>query len=335
MRFFAFILSLFLLLPSCRKGEVNSPSEDVAKEPVEVRFSSGIETIVTQYSLGRAPIEGETLPVGLNVGIFGIKAKSSNWGNYNITSLTQKNLNNEKYTVYDGGVLFQNKIAEYPTKDTGYDGLVFYGYHPYMEDVTDKYYDFMRDSYYIPVTLDYKDMSNSVDYLYTGRKEQLTPTGDHTVTLSFKHAMGRIRFIFEKTTSDAILEGLAISAYCGVEGKMFIDTGDCIPNDYEKTQYRYVVNKNMNSENDIIVDFMLYPDIDISQITCYINSKPYTLYTQSSSKKINLTKGEIVEMYVKFSPKEVKVEGNIIGWGNQGVVDNVNIDEETGEVTHE
>ena len=328
MKLILFIILLSVLLPSCRKGEVpNSSDSNTDENPVEVKFSSGITATVEENPLGRAPIDGESLLVDSNVGIFGIKAKSSNWDNYTITSSAQKNLQNAEYQVYDQGRLYQRYIAEYPTKDSQFDGLVFYGYYPYMSDVMN-YYDFWNDTYYVPVSLSKNDMSSTPDYLFTGRINQKTPKDDDFILpLVFKHALARIKFTFNRTTSDVNVDGIVVSADCSVDGKMLISTGETIPDDTSTQLYRYFINKNLNRDERVIADFLLFPGAKVNFIQCIIDSKTYPLYVGTNLDEIKLEQGKVINITINFSPKEANFTGILQGWEDNGENQDVNIEE--------
>lgn len=358
MRYIVLIISLFLLLPSCRKGEApssSSPSDsnsDVTKSPVEVRFTSGIRVDVNQTLGTRAPITGNVIPKDSTVGMIAIYADVNQAStNYNLEKLINKKakahelIQNAEYHVYDdNGSLSQKYIAEYPSGTSEYNGLAFYGYAPRSEKLytlyTNKY------SYYIPTYLDMEDMSKTPDYLYTGQFVVKTPDKTETVYLPFKHALGRIRF---NITTDNIALGakvkeIIVAADCDPNGKLFIEDGVCVT-DYTygdesfASEFVYKIDKEIG--NGISADFMLYPGTKVFSIKCAIytgdvitENDYYEIYPKPNQPEIVIQQGVYNTINVGFSPKEVQIGGNVSAWVEQGT-DNVNIDQETGEVTHE
>lgn len=343
-----YLILVLTLLSSCRKREVPSVSEPAKEKPVEVSFSSGINVAVESSS--RVPFEGSTLPVNSEVGVFGILADTSYPEDYTIEQLMNGNaipqdyLYNEEYVVTsENGDMQQKYIAIYPTKDSGYDGLCFYAYYPHDPEII---YNPSEEgtTYLLPVTLNSNSMEESVDYLYTGQVVQQTPVASQKTVLPFKHALGRLKFAFN-TTNDKILSKVTeihVYANCSPKGVMSIEDGTCVP-DNTKASVRYKYNLNeiiTGSEPFLTADFMLFPNVRINTIYCFISTEDgeavrYQLYSYNTSvNKINLEAGQFTKISVNFTPKEVQLTGDVSTWIEQGT-DNVNIDEETGEVTHE
>ncbi len=335
-----------MLLPSCRKGEVpSSPSTDAGQnqtpgtddkeeEAVQVRFTSFVSIKVKDGYTTRAPIEENVLPPGAEVGIYGVKANSSNWNEYGITDELQAHLNNDRYTVQEDNSMKPDYIAEYPKKDSGYDGLVFYAYYPYSDKT--KYNSYYK-SYLVPVTIKMNDMASTEDYLYAERKEQLTPTDNTPVTLFFKHALGRVRFLFKNTPSKAMLYSVAVTADSPTSGYMKVDTGEILYDESDKVSTTFTYNvgevgKDL-AEGDVVVDFMLFPGANITKIECNINSI-FESYPLNLSKPIELEAGVIVPVEITFTPLSVGLDNQLDEWKVSTSDDmKFGIDEETGTVT--
>lgn len=343
-----YLILILTLLSSCRKREVPSVSKPDNEKTVEVSFASGINVAVE--SLSRVPFEGSTLPVNSEVGVFGILADTSYPEDYTIEQLMNGNaspqdyLYNEEYVVMsENGDMQQKYIAIYPTKDSGYDGLCFYAYYPHDPDVIYNPSD-EGTTYMLPVTLKSNSMEESVDYLYTGQVVQKTPDSSQKTVLPFKHALSRLKFTFN-TTNDKILSKVTeihVYANCSPNGVMSIEDGTCVPDKTNASvRYKYNLNEIITStEPFLTADFMLFPNVRINNIYCFIsteNSEPvkYQLYSyNTSANKINLEAGRFTKISVNFTPEEVQLSGSLSTWFEQGT-DNVNIDQETGEVTHE
>lgn len=342
MRLLLIIVSFILLLPSCRKGEVpSSPPANVEdgdrNESIEVKFSSDISASIEEMRLGRAPIEGENMPKDSLIGIYGIPALQSELEKYTIKSPKQVNLSNAKYKVYDNGVLKQSNYAEYPN-DSKYDGLLIYAYYPWTSNVgSDWTYGPVLD-----IDLQSESMENSTDYMVVNRLFAPTPKGltiGQYVNLEFKHALGRLKFVFNKTNSDAVLNGIEVFANSSVAGQLIFESGECIPDDNtSENTFRYNCDKNLNSDENLVFDFLLFPGVQVNKIQCYITTertKPYVIYdrNQSPSKEITLKQGEYTTITVGFSPKETLLSSMVHDWQSSGNDKNVSIDEATGEVT--
>lgn len=344
MRLLLIIVSFILLLPSCRKGEVpSSPPTDVEdsdiNESIEVKFSSDISASIEEMSLGRAPIEGETMPKEAKVGIYGIPALQSELDKYTIKSPKQANLSNAEYMVYDNGVLKQSNdvYAEYPN-DSKYDGLLIYAYYPWTSNIG-------SDWTYGPVLnidLESENMENSVDYMVVNRRFAPTPKGiaiGQYVELEFKHALGRLKFVFNKTSSDAVLNGIEVFANSSVSGKLILESGECIPEDNTtENTFRYNCNKKLNSDENLFFDFLLFPGVQINKIQCYITTdktKSYVIYDKNltSSQEITLEQGKYTTITVNFSPKEALLSSRVTDWQSSNNDKNYSIDEESETVT--
>ena len=349
MRFIILIISLFLLLPSCRKGEVPSSSTDSEQDtntgentnPVEVRFNASIKASVDELLSSRVALDA--LPIREHVGIFGVLANSNGdvengWKGYTIRDSKQDNLNNAQYRIEEGGKLTQSGLAQYPKGDTSYDGLVFYAYYPYtptseLPPSRDK----------INVLLKSSNMSESTDYLVADRVFSKTPTDANygSVSLTFNHVLSRIMVNISTTFNNATLTDIYISTNASPEGVLYLEDGTCKPNklyDSPDDARLYYYGSNLSyslSKEGTIFDFMIYPDIEVYGIYCEIDGVTYQIYNYETAPiKIEPKKGKIVKVNVSYVPMEASFVSSVSQWEED--TDNVmdfEIDQESGEVT--
>lgn len=331
---------LLALLPSCRKGEVpaTTPPEqpDTGDTGVEVRFSAGVTaSVVEQASFSRAPFDGNFLPEGKQVGVFGLLANINEDGSYTggeaLNKNVQENLSNACYTVTDeSGNMAQDNIAKYPDGG-GYNGLVFYGYYPYSSSLQNIGAT-VEGNRGVPVELGEQNCDSEFDYLYTGpiaKKVTLNP-----VNLSFKHALARIQFNLSSTTTSAtkVYNIAAITESPFAETRlMSIKNGDIVDKSTStRDYYQYSMQDGgellPSASTPLVADLMVYPGIKITSFELQIGEKYYTLNTS-----ILPIKGTKTIVNVSFSPIQVSFTQSIAEWGTQGVT-NATIDEESGEV---
>lgn len=349
MRLLILIISVFLLLPSCRKGEVpssppsnstednNTSGGDIDDERAkEITFTAGLSASIEQYNGSRAPIEGNTLPVGGKVGIWGVYADKEIWSIYPdayriYISGSQATMTNAEYEIRENNKLYQKYLAQYPTKDSGFNGLVVYGYYPYTENYS---YD-LNDKCFIKTTLDNLNMANTTDYLYVVRKFYETPSDDNTVaTLEFKHALSRIHFNFNKTTTDVVLNKISVVAKSSLDGYLYVEDAKCVAANYNQVSALNMDcnNINLNTDEKVEYDYLLYPDTQIISITCYFNGEVEGKLLPGVSG-LTLEAGKFVNININYSPKEAIVDGNLSVWEDSNTNMDFEIDEETGDVT--
>ena len=350
MRLLSIILFLLVLLPSCRKGEAPSYDDsDNGEKPKYVWFSSGISVDVQSDVLGRSAIDGTRLDINSEIGVFGIKTTESEQATLGDrikgNAECQEYLENVKYIVEtEAGTLQQQNLAQWPNKSSGYEGLSFYAYYPYDLKVMRKNiqgHPEIEDSYYSEITLKNSDMSKTMDYLYTGKIYENTPSGETNskVQLLFKHALSRIKFEIESTRSGVSTHvyKIVVNANCGKDGKFYIADGTCKPNSNNSLDYTYILNKDLTYGNNIQADFLLYPNVEINYIDLYINSEydSFTIYDNYEDEQIyTLGNGKYLTYKIKFSPKYVDVVDEVSKWDPSPEDDvNISIDGETGTVT--
>ena len=337
---------LLVLLPSCRKGEVpaTTPPEqpDTGDTGVEVRFSAGVTASAEELtSVSRAPFE-EYIPRGSQIGVFGIPATIRTASDYTLNGALvggpQENLENALYTVNsDEGDMSQENEAKYPDSDSGSNGLVFYGYYPYTSlsslSFTSDY-----TGYTMKTSLPKDNMEDATDYLFTGAIPQQVTL--NAVNLKFQHALGRLLFKVSSSNpeSPATIEKITIAAMCNPEGTMNITTGEITPKNKSLNVYHYQLDNQAlpDKDNALVADFMLYPNITITQIDVTIQTagkaaSPYTIYRDAdATKKIVPQQGKVYVFNVSFSPKTVAVSNSVASWGTQGET-SINVEEETEE----
>lgn len=333
MRVVFFIISILLLLPSCRKGEVPSSSTDTSQDtedtsPIEVHLSTNLLISVENQSFGRAPIDGSQLPEGGFVGVYGVLANESQLGSININNETEPTLKNAKYKVYADGSLGEN-YAEYPMD---YDGLMLYAYYPYSENLMAKGNDMIER-----ITLPNTEMENAVDYLYIEPFFKETPENsfnNETVKLKFKHALSLIRLNFLKSTSSVRISDVVVYVNASPGGMFYVNNGNCYPNNKNSNTYSF--NKSADLiYGDFTLDLLMYPGVEVEKIACWVNDLSYvTIYNASTvtdDKIINLVKGERVTINFKYAPKNLSFTNSLEIWGDSDQMDFEF--EETGTVT--
>lgn len=337
---------LLALLPSCRKGEVpaTTPPEqpDTGDTGVEVRFSAGVTASAEELtSVSRAPFE-EYIPRGSQIGVFGIPATIRTASDYTLNGALvggpQDNLENALYTVNsDEGDMTQENEAKYPEPDSGSNGLVFYGYYPYTPlsslSFTSDY-----SGYTMETSLPQKNMEAATDYLFTGAIPQVVTL--NAVNLKFQHALGRLLFKISSSNPEnpATIEKISIAAMSNSQGIMNIATGEITPKNKNLNIYHYQLNNQVlpGKDNALVADFMLYPQITITQIdvTIQTEGKPasaYTIYRDvTATKKIIPEQGKVYVFNVSFSPKTVAVSNTIESWEIQGEA-SIDIEEKNEE----
>ena len=354
---------MFLLLPSCRKGEVpSSPpvdsgqnqGDDNEETPIEVRFSSGITASVEGTMLSRAALGDDFYTNESKVGVYAMLAKSSDPDYYCFQNVFndvtfQTNFDNALYTVYEDKSMKQDNIAQYPLASTPYDGLAIYGYYPYSELILNPYSEDFGDyasfqtligeSFYLPMELPLNNMEDAVDYLYTGKLKQndsgiiLRPTGDTNpdVQMSFKHALGLVKFIFKtnSSTENVKVDKVEVGAACESKALMNIEDGSCVLKKRTyPTKYVYNVSDVISQSKTVEADFLMYPGIKLSGIYCYIavNGGESVKYPINVSS-ITLEPGRYATITVNFSPKETNLVSNLEVWDSQGIDESVDIEE--------
>lgn len=338
MRHWILFISLFTLLPSCRKGEVpstDSPDEPIEK-PIEVRFSSGISVSVnSEEERSRAPITESFLPPGKAVGVFGVLAKSDSPESCTLESVLafeadfQNYLDNAQYVVSStNGDLEQQYIAQYPSKGSQYDGLAFYAYYPYSEDVLPD--DYTNYHYQIETKLNQSNMENTEDYLYTGQQISWTPSNDENnkVELTFYHALARLHFELRSTTSEEVeVSNIIVVANCRPTGVMWIETGDVEWTKITRPPYAvytYNIDENLTQSSTLSAEFLLYPGATIQEIQCKIGGETYSIPIDVAG--ITLERGAYKTIVITYSPKNVLLDDDITLWEDQGTMD-TSIDE--------
>lgn len=337
MRHWILFISLFTLLPSCRKGEAPSPgvSDEPIENPIPLRFSAGVSTSVSSEESGRAPITGTHLPISSEVGVYGILADVSRPDEYTFRQVMsgdtyfQDYLENAHYVVSTAeGAMDQEFIAQYPTNDSGYNGLTLYAYHPYTASVVK---DNFNKDYLIATTLESEYMERTPDYLYTKQVVAPTPNQDGAVVkLTFEHALARLRFVFKSTNPEAAVKvgQIVVDANCSKKGTMSIQTGEAVPERKTGTLYTYNLNQYITPEG-LVAEYLLYPESTINTIQCQIQVGEGTMSVYDINPSgIKLERGKYMTVNVTFSPKTATISNDITGWESQGEAD-VSIDEKT------
>lgn len=320
MRFIFFIISLLLLLPSCRKGGVPSSTdtdEDVVdKKPIEVRLSNNLLVSVENQSFGRGPIYGEQMPEDYIVGVYGILTNASDIESSTINKAAQTNLVNAKYSVESNGDLRQTGFAEYPVD---YDGLTFYAYYPYTETRN-----LIRegDNKYMSFTFPIDDMSSAVDFLYIDKLYKETPTGasSNVANLKFRHALSMLRLNFYGTTSNVNVSSVTLGIKANPSGKFYINNGECKPKDTNSNEYYFIESADLKDGN-FTLELLMYPDVVVEYISCLINDSPVVIYddaTVSEENRIKLVKGEFVTMNLSYVPKNANFTNSMENWQSTG-----------------
>lgn len=358
MRYIILAILTFLLLPSCRKGEVPSskPGEgdnDNIEEyvPKKIQFSAGLQSSIKNNFSSRAPLDGTVMPQGTSVGIIGIYAdvnqdpsNYSLWQLYNGGAEVHELLENTLYTVIDDeGNLYQDYVPEFPSPASQYNGMSFYAYSPHGAIKTETV-NFTKNCY-IETHINSTDMANTTDYLCT--KQVIVPTPDNLapVKLDFFHVLGRIKFeIFsDRPDINARVNYIEINADCNPDGKLYLETGECKSKSkhspsFPKTYY-YRLNNEISS--GVHADFMLYPGTTIYNIKCeistgeeYENTNIYDVYPRTGQPQIELVAGEYTTMTINFSPKEMNLSSDVVEWVG-GENQNIGIDEDSGDVVYE
>lgn len=194
--------SMLLLMNSC--SETSSPGLEWLGDEVAVRFTTtmqpSVEITPTRAEGTKGMIEGEALPAGEKVGIYGIRTQAGATLPAWKEATFHRQMKNKQYLVEAGNTLSptNREVDYYPFMDSV---LTVYAYAPYTDTQN------VDADGYLSVNL-----SDQIDYLVTG--EQLIPKdreADEVVKqLSFKHAMGAIAFRFY--TSDRELDGTAIQS---------------------------------------------------------------------------------------------------------------------------
>lgn len=335
MRIIFFIISLLLLLPSCRKGEAPSSSDtdqDIGNvKPMEVRLSTNLSVSVENQSLGRAPIYGDKLPEGYTVGVYGILADEDDLSSCNINKPAQTAMSNAQYEVKSDGSMVQENFAEYPVDN---DGLMFYAYYPYTETR-----ELLREgnNKYISITFPTDDMSSAVDYLYIDSFFKKTPTdySSNVANLNFKHALSMLRLNFKGTSSNVIVSSVTVAVKANPKGKFYINNGDCVPKDTYSNEYYFTETADL-IDGDFSLDLLMYPDVVIDYISCLINDSQVFIYddtTVSEDRKIKLVKGQFVQMNLTYIPKDTNFSNSLENWTDSNQNQDYEIDGETGTVT--
>ena len=167
-------LSILLFCCCSKDNTVDTPDiPDTNDKGVEVNFNSSVATSIIVTTSTRAPIS-DAIPVGHNVGVYGIPAMMNNLASYTMSGRIneenfQQYLFNAKYEVSSvSGTksnLKQINMPKFPSNQSGMDGLAFYAYYPYTSSPV---YEESK-GYKIPITLNATDMSQTYDYLYTGQ----------------------------------------------------------------------------------------------------------------------------------------------------------------------
>ena len=194
---------MLLLMNSC--SETSSPDLEWLGDEVAVRFTTTMQPSVEILPLTRAEgtkgmIEGETLPEGEKVGIYGIRTKAGAEVPAWKDATFHRQMKNKQYLVEEGNTLSpaNGEVDYYPFMDSV---LTVYAYAPYA--ATQK----VDADGYLSVNL-----SDQIDYLVTGK--QLIPKdreADEVVKqLFFRHAMGAVAFRFY--TDDVELDGTALKS---------------------------------------------------------------------------------------------------------------------------
>ena len=194
---------MLLLMNSC--SETSSPGLEWLGDEVAVRFTTTMQPSVEILPLTRAEgmkgmIEGETLPAGEKVGIYGIRTKAGATLPAWKDATFHRQMKNKQYLVEENHTLSpaNGEVDYYPFMDSV---LTVYAYAPYA--ATQK----VDADGYLSVNL-----SEQIDYLVTG--EQLIPKdreADEVVKqLSFKHSMGAVAFRFY--TDEVELDGTVLKS---------------------------------------------------------------------------------------------------------------------------
>ena len=201
---FVLLSSMLLLMNSC--SETSSPGLEWLGDEVAVRFTTtmnpSVEITPTRAEGTKGMIEGEALPAGEKVGIYGIRTQTveelhnTTWE----VATFHRQMKNKQYLVEENHTLSpaNGEVDYYPFMDSV---LTVYAYAPYTDTQN------VDADGYLSVNL-----GEQIDYLVTG--EQLIPKdreADEVVKqLSFRHAMGAVAFRFY--TDDVELDGTALKS---------------------------------------------------------------------------------------------------------------------------
>lgn len=339
--------SLLLFFTACSKESTGSGSSEIPNiddEGVEVSFNSGVTTSVTTTSVTtRSGVLNMAIPKGDHVGIYGIPAIKENPDEYTIDKFMnqdeyQENLFNANYEVISTSgtksTLKQQFTAKFPSNKSGKNALAFYAYYPFIEN--SEIENVGKGPQAIPIQLNNKDMSKTLDYLYTG--QIISGITTNAVELNFKHALGRLDFRIYSDNAYNIgldpvsIKSVTVTALHTPTGKMFLEDGEITPDNTVLTPYIYPLTKETiqysKTENvsklNPVCSFLLVPG-DIISIKCLLETKQngekeYEIYNlkdyPDQADRITLTKGQTVNANVLYTPRDVEVSGKLSGWTN-------------------
>lgn len=329
-----FSTALLALLVAC-SSEKPEPAGGAGSE---VHFSTGVNTKTTIET--RAAVETSTLPVGNQVGIYGIVANKTNMNSINWTTPgleLKENLNNAVYTAYTAENSVQDLVpqvmAKFPFDKNG--ALVFYAYHPYTADVV--YTAGSAKTPQVPVT-GKAIMAQIDDYMYVSG----TPSAatKQSINLNFRHAMARMDIMIKKdndpNTPNALLKEIRVTTRKGQKGLMNIENGniDYVTGEPSVKIISYKLSADFKVEQDqsfqdTYARFLIIPDTDaIEQIILvlrrsdkdYAKDEEYTVYRKkdeiedNETRAINLEKGKITTLKVNYSPADVNFSSSVSPW---------------------
>lgn len=341
-------LSLLVLLTCCSKensGNGSSEIPNINDDGVEVSFNSGvIASIPTTSVITRGGVLNTAIPKGDHVGIYGIPAKTEDpASNYTIDKFTdeidfQENLFNANYEVMkiSGTISYlqQQFVAKFPSNKSGKNALAFYAYYPYTEysEIENQ----GKGPQVIPVTINKDNMALTNDYLYTG--QVISGIRRDPVQLNFKHALGRLDFriysddAYNIGLSPVSINSVTVTALHTPTGIMYLEDGEIIPKNTVSTPYNYPLSDEYiqySSTENIskltpVASFLLIPGDRLVSIKCSLSetgtgiTKEYEIYSlkdyPDSKDRIILKKGEIINVNVLYTPRDVETNGKLDEW---------------------
>lgn len=333
---------LLAALSGCGKDDA-ADNPGVTNGGVEVKFNSGVSTLIPTTVTTRGGAINTFIPRGEHVGIYGIPAIKSNPDNYTIDQFTdegqfQKNLFNANYEVMSGSgttsVLQQQFVAKFPSNKSGYDALSFYGYYPYTD--TQNIEDLGKGYAYIPIRINKDNMTQTNDYLYTG--QYISGITTTAVNLPFKHALAKL--VFRIYASDLATIGknpvrinsITVQAYYSTDGYMDLRTGEITPNkSYVPVSFTYPLTDSYVAIESTpatvapVTDFLVVPGDKIAVISCSLTetktnyTKEYVIYDideylNTPEGRIIPQKGEAINVNVLYTPRDVIINSELKPW---------------------